>query len=59
MKLGAVLFPTMYDMFVAMLESWKHGYFLMIGLVSGEREEGKRGRRRKAVLRSASDGSDN
>ena len=39
---GAVLFPTMYDMFVAMLESWKHGCFLMIGLVAGE-EEGEGG----------------
>ena len=38
MKPGAVLFPTMYDMFVAMLESWKHGCFLMIGLVAGEEE---------------------
>ena len=28
----------MYDMFVAMLESWKHGCFLMIGLVAGEGE---------------------
>ena len=36
MKPGAVLFPTMYDMLVAMLESWKHGCFLMIGLVAGE-----------------------
>jgi hypothetical protein len=39
MKPGAVLFPTMNDMFVAMLESWKHGCFLMIGLVAGEGEE--------------------
>ena len=39
MKPGAVLFPTMYDMFVAMLESWKHGCFLMIGLVAGEEGE--------------------
>ena len=36
MKPGAVLFPMMYDMFVAMLGSWKHGCFLMIGLVAGE-----------------------
>ena len=36
MKPGAVLFPTMYDMLVAMLESWKQGCFLMIGLVAGE-----------------------
>ena len=39
MKPGAVLFPTMYDMLVAMLESWKHGCFLMIGLVAGEEGE--------------------
>ena len=38
MRHGAVLFPTMYDMLVAMLESWKHGCFLMIGLVAGEEE---------------------
>ena len=44
MKPGAVLFPTMYDMLVAMLESWKHGCFLMIGLVAGEEgEEGEEG----------------
>ena len=40
MKPGAVLFPTMYDMLVAMLESWKHDCFLMIGLVAGSEEEG-------------------
>jgi len=38
MKPGAVLFLTMYDMFVAMLESWKHGCFFMIGLVAGGEE---------------------
>ena len=41
MKPGTVLFPTMYIMFVKMLESWKHGCFLMIGLVAGEEEEGE------------------
>ena len=35
----AVLFPTMYDMFVVMLESWKHGCFFMIGFVAGGEEE--------------------
>ena len=30
----------MYNMLVAMLESWKHGCFLMIGLVAGEEEGG-------------------
>ena len=39
MKPSAVLFPTIYDMLVAMLESWKQGCFLMIGLVAGEEEE--------------------
>ena len=44
MKPDTVLFPTMYDMFVAMLESWKPGCFLMIGLVAGEEEgEGEEG----------------
>ena len=43
MRHGAVLFPTMYDMLVAMLESWKHGCFLMIGLVAGEEGEGEEG----------------
>ena len=42
MKPGALLFPTMYDMFVGMLELWKHGCFLMIGLVAGS-EEGEAG----------------
>ena len=53
MKPGAVLFPKMYDMFVAMLESWKHGCLLMIGLVAGEEggeeeggEEGGEGEKR-------------
>ena len=27
MNPGAVLFPTMYDMLIAMLESWKFGCF--------------------------------
>ena len=43
MRHGAVLFPTMYDMLVAMLESWKHGCFLMIGLVAGEEGEEEEG----------------
>ena len=43
MKPGAVFFPTMYDMLVAMLESWKHGCFLMIGLVAGEEGGGEGG----------------
>ena len=39
MKPGAVLFPTMYDMFVAMLESWKQEG-------EGEGEEGEEGEKR-------------
>ena len=39
MNPGAVLFPTMYDMLIVMLESWKYWCLMMIGLVTEEEEE--------------------
>ena len=41
MKPSAVLYPSMYIMFVAMLESWTQGCFLMISLVAGTGEGGE------------------
>ena len=41
MNPGSVLFPTMYDMLIAMLESWE--YLMMIGLVT-EEQEGEEGK---------------
>ena len=54
MKPGAVLFPTMYDMLKPTLESWKYWCF-----IDDRLSDWRRRRRRKAIVRSAPDGSDN
>ena len=55
MNPGAVLFPTMYEMLIGMLKSWKYRCFIDNRLNGWRR----RRRRRKARVRSAPFGSDN